>query len=483
MNEYDRVRYPSVVFAKTHPAVLSAFAALCGKPFAPVETARVLEIGCGDGVNLINMALCAPRAEFVGVDLAEQPIARAKEMAQALGLANAAFHVQDITTMGDKFGRFDYIIAHGVYAWVPPAVADALIRLIGAILSENGLAFVSYNTFPGARMRQILRDMLLSATDLIADPEEKIDAARSILSDLVKKWSDDNPLRTALGALAKSMIEKPPNALYHDELSQYYEPKLLSEAVAAARNAGLDYLCDTQVELCAEAFFPTERYAAAQAHAQGDWSRFEQIADFSEIRFFRNSIFCRGGGIDRRFEPQRLSGLFAYGELTPLPRDPQAPDSFGFKTDKGAEMTTNSPRLAELLTRIGAAFPACVSLEETAEDPDYATFVMRLFVSKCIRLRTAPFSFTVTPGERPLASPLVRLQAARGDRIVTSMRHIAVLFEDPADRRLMALLDGSRTREELARELATREDMPLEAAAAQTAKAIETMTTLGLIVA
>jgi SAM-dependent methyltransferase len=483
MNEYDRVRYPSVVFAKTHPAVLSAFAALFGKPYAPVETARVLEIGCGDGVNLINMALGAPGAAFVGVDLAEQPIGRAKEMAQALGLANASFYVQDVATMGAAFGRFDYIIAHGVYAWTPPSVGEALIRAIGASLNENGLAFVSYNTFPGARLRQVLRDMLLSATDHIADPEEKVDVARSILDDAAKTWADDNPLRSALSTLAKAMIEKPPAALYHDELSHWYEPKLLSEAVAAARSAGLDYLCDTQAELCAEAFFPTERYAAAQAHARGDWARFEQITDFNEIRFFRNSIFCRGGGIDRRLEPQRLRGLFAYGELTPLPHDPQAPDSFAFKTDKGAEMTTNSPRLAELLTKIGATFPACVSLDEAAEDEDYAAFVLRLFVNKCIRLRTAPFPFTVTPGERPIASPLVRLQAERGDRIVTSLRHIAVLFEDPSDRALMAMLDGSRTREDLAREVATRQGLSPEAAFAQASKAIETMTTLGLMTA
>src|SRR5262249_8125627 len=155
------------------------------------------------------------------------------------------------------------------------------------------------------------RDMLLSATDLIADPEEKIDVAHSILDDTVKTWADDgNPLRTALSTLARAMIEKPPTALYHDELSQCYEPKLLSEPVAAARDAGLDYLCDTQVELCAEAFFPTGRYAAAQAHAKGDWARLEQITDFSEIRFFRNSIFCRGGVADRRLEPERLRGLF-----------------------------------------------------------------------------------------------------------------------------------------------------------------------------
>jgi len=481
MSAYDRIRYPSLAFAKTHPAVLSALAALFGKPFAPVESARVLEIGCGEGVNLINMALGAPRAEFVGVDLAEKPIARARETVEALGLANAKFHVQDITTMGRSFGRFDYIIAHGVYAWVPLVVGEAMMRVIGGSLGDNGLAFVSYNAFPGARFRQILRDMLLSATDFIEDANEKVNVARSILAQTVQTWPDDDPYLNPLKMIARSIIEKAPEAFFHDELNECYEPRLLSEVIAAARNVGLDYLCDTQVELCAEALFPSEKFAAAQPYARGDWGRFEQLTDFSETRFFRNSIFCRGGGIDRRLDPQRLRGLWAYGELTPLPRDPQAPASFGFKTNKGAEMTTNSPRLAELLSRIGDAFPSCVPIDEAAEDADFAAFVLRLFVNKCIRLRTAPFSFTSTPGERPISSPLARLQAARGDRIMTSLRHIAVLFDDPIDRALIQLMDGSRTRDDLSRELAARTGVATDTALAQTSAAIAKMANLGMM--
>jgi SAM-dependent methyltransferase len=482
MNAHDRIRYPSLAFAKTQPAILSAFAALFGKAFAPVASARVLEIGCGEGVNLINMALCAPGAEFVGVDLAERPIMRARETVEALGLANAAFHVQDIATMGEAFGRFDYIIAHGVYAWVPLAVGEAMMRLIGATLSDKGLAFISYNAYPGARFRQVLRDMVLSATDFIADPEEKIKVGRSILAQTVDTWSDDDPYLNPLKITARNIIEKAPEAFFHDELTECYEPRLLSDVIAAARKVGLDYLSDTQVELCAEALFPSEKFMAAQPYAQGDWGRFEQATDFSEMRFFRNSIFCRGG-VDRRLDPERLRGLWAYGELTPLPPEPQAPDSFRFKTDKGAEMATNSPRLAELLGRIGAAFPSCVPIDEAAEDPDFAAFVLRLFVNKCIRLRTAPFAFTAAPGERPLASPLARLQAIRGDRIMTSLRHIAVLFEDPADRALIQLMDGSRMRDDLARELAARTGVSAETGVAQVSSGIAKMANLGMMMA
>jgi 2-polyprenyl-3-methyl-5-hydroxy-6-metoxy-1,4-benzoquinol methylase len=147
-NVYDLVRYPNWPIPETHPVALAAFAALFGRRFAPFHACRVLEIGCGEGVNLMSMALGAPASEFVGIDLAEAPIAQGRVTAQASGLANVTLRVQDLA--GVAPGEFDYIIAHGVYAWVPALVRVALMRLIGKCLRPDGLAFVSYNVYPAA---------------------------------------------------------------------------------------------------------------------------------------------------------------------------------------------------------------------------------------------------------------------------------------------------------------------------------------------
>ena len=50
------IRYPSQVYGQTHPAAIGAIATLLGREVAPIGAARVLDIGCGEGVNLIAMA-------------------------------------------------------------------------------------------------------------------------------------------------------------------------------------------------------------------------------------------------------------------------------------------------------------------------------------------------------------------------------------------------------------------------------------------
>ena len=116
---YDKVRYPGSVYAQTDPAALGVIAQLFGLPFAPFQNCRMLEIGCGEGVNLINLALSAPGARFLGVDLAQTAIASAKADAAACGLTNIEFLAADLRDIDAAFGKFDYIVAHGVFSWVP----------------------------------------------------------------------------------------------------------------------------------------------------------------------------------------------------------------------------------------------------------------------------------------------------------------------------------------------------------------------------
>jgi SAM-dependent methyltransferase len=482
INAYDLVRYPNLPFARTHPAAMGAFAALFGKPFAPFAACRVLEIGCGEGVNLLSMALGAPASEFVGVDLAEAPIAVGRAAARAAGIANVRFHVQDIAHMDAGLGRFDYIIAHGVYAWVPAAAREALLRIVGELLGSDGLAIISYNTYPGSRLRQVLRDLLLAACGGVADPSEKLSVARSVLAYQIENWSEEDSFQKALIVAARKMLKRPPEVLFHDELNPFYEPQLLSDVVAAAREIGLDYLCDALPQLSAEAFFPSEKFAAAQSFTAGDWLRFEQLSDFADMRAFRSSIFCRGGGTDRRVEARRLRGLWASGELQAVESKPGAPDGIVFRSGDGAEVSTNDPKLAQFLTAMGAAFPASLALDAAAEDADLAVMTLRLFVAQIIRIATAPFPFTLTPGDRPAVSPLARFQAARGEKLLASLRHSPIQLEDAAARAFITLVDGTRTRDDLARQIVAQTNAAEEVAFSQVSAALASMTKLGLMI-
>src|SRR5689334_20541432 len=127
---YDALPYPSKFFLQTHPDRLAAAGILYGLQPADPQQCRVLELGCGNGSNLIAQAFLSPQAKFVGVDLAQTHIEIAKDSAKKLDLTNVEFRQMDLMDMSvDEFGQFDYITAHGLFAWVPDFVRDRVLSI------------------------------------------------------------------------------------------------------------------------------------------------------------------------------------------------------------------------------------------------------------------------------------------------------------------------------------------------------------------
>src|SRR5262249_53061656 len=145
---------------QTHPARMGAIATLMNMDPAAVARCRMLEIGCGNGFNLIPMAAALPKSEFLGVDLAEDAIEIARKTAGGLGIENVRFVAGDLRDIDDAYGEFDYIVAHGVYTWVPVAIRDALLAVCRSRLSQSGVAFISYNAYPGAHVLRMFREMM-----------------------------------------------------------------------------------------------------------------------------------------------------------------------------------------------------------------------------------------------------------------------------------------------------------------------------------
>lgn len=146
---YDETPYPGRAYAHPHPDYMAVLATLLGLNPPPVACCRVLEIGCASGANLIPMALSLPGASFIGIDISPRQIAEGQRTIDALGLTNITLLVRDLQEVGDELGQFDYIIAHGVYSWAPAPVRDRLMALTKRCLAPNGIAYISYNTYPG----------------------------------------------------------------------------------------------------------------------------------------------------------------------------------------------------------------------------------------------------------------------------------------------------------------------------------------------
>jgi SAM-dependent methyltransferase len=182
---YDDVAYDSEANADTHPIAMATLATVAGvEGVASAKKARVLEIGCGDGTNLIRMASYLPDAKFVGFDLAKTAIESGRKIAPP----NVDLFAADIMAVKVD-GPFDYVIAHGMVSWVPDPVRKKLFALMSESLSENGVGFVSANALPGWEPRRALRELALSATRGVEDPAKKVKQALEAIANLPKqKW-------------------------------------------------------------------------------------------------------------------------------------------------------------------------------------------------------------------------------------------------------------------------------------------------------
>ena len=187
LNAYDEVLYPSRAFPQSHPNRLATVAFLRGMQPAPINRCRVLELGCGVGANLIGMAFQLAASEFIGLDLARRPIASGQAFVSELGLRNISMHSMDLREASlERFGRFDYIIAHGVYSWVPQPVRKRILAICREMLNPQGVAYISYNAYPGNHLRDLVRGMMHFHTAGMENPTDKVGQARGLLKFLAE---------------------------------------------------------------------------------------------------------------------------------------------------------------------------------------------------------------------------------------------------------------------------------------------------------
>ena len=196
INAYDEVPYSAAAHAQTHPENLRLIAVLLGLDPIAARIARVLEIGCANGTNLFPMAEAYPDAHFVGLDYSQKQIDQAENYKQALGINNIEFHALDVVAIpkaiSSNLGQFDYIICHGVFSWVEESVRLAILHMIRNHLSSNGVAFLSYNCYPGWKVREIARDMMLYHGNQFTEPGQRYKQARAMAEFVHENHNGEN---------------------------------------------------------------------------------------------------------------------------------------------------------------------------------------------------------------------------------------------------------------------------------------------------
>lgn len=430
---YDAVVYPSTVFPSTHPDRLASIARLHGLDAPPIATARVLEIGGGDGINTIAMAAAYPDARFLSFDLSETAAARGARIVQATGVRNIQVGAGDVCDAAAHLDQqFDYIIVHGVYAWVPAPVREAIMVLIGRVLSPTGVAMVSYNALPGGHLRRVIRDMALHHVGHIADPTARMAAAKPLLAAFATPRAEDNEIMRALRDVARPIAEKHLAVLYHDELGEVFEPQSLSAVAAAAAAQGLGFLNDTNTLMMRTGFPGNDLSEDAVIAAAQAW-------DYETVLFFRSTLLVRAGRAPRR-SPD-LAGITSLWMASLAERR----DGAHFVCN-GEEFEIGDDALAEALARMGQVWPQRVRVADMIAGEDRLAALFQLYLKDIVTFHVAPLPGARAPGAWPQASALARHQVASGAKAVFTLDHRVIAFTDPAARAFVALLDGSRDR-------------------------------------
>ncbi|HMP55193.1 MAG TPA: class I SAM-dependent methyltransferase [Novosphingobium sp.] len=435
---YDRVAYPTTVFTQTHPERLAVLARLAGLDPVPPARARILEVGGGTCVNLLSLAAIWPGCEAHGFDLSASAIARGQQIAEAAGIANAVLAVDDICEAHRRYepGSFDYVIVHGVYAWVPDHVREATMRLVAHVLSERGIAFISFNAMPGGHVRLIMREMLLDAIGEISDPAAKITAVRAFLENYARPRPDDEPLATTLRQQAESMLQRPDAVLFHDELGECFRPQRALDVAAAARAQGLVYLTDAGRNRHLDGFLPDG--SPVPDDPEGAVLLAASRDDYASLRYFRQSLFVRASQVpDRQIEPRRMADCWI---STRLRRGEDGTFSQG-----GDSIAIADEALADAIARVAAVHPQRVPLAQVASQPDHLRVILQLFAEWYVNLHLDPAPFPAGIGDLPEASPLVRGMLALGEDMVCTLDHTVIRIEQPELRALLIAADGNRS--------------------------------------
>jgi methyltransferase-like protein len=405
------------------------------------------------GGNLMAMAQKYPGARFVGIDLSSRQIAEGWKVIDRLKIDNVELRHMDIADVPESLGKFDYIVSHGVYSWVSPAVQDRMLTLVKRHLAPNGVAYISYNTFPGWHIRGIVRDMMLYRGMQFADPATRLAQAKSLVEFVAKSSPDaEDPYRKVLQGELDVLLRSDDYYLHHDHLEENNHPLHFHEFARRLDVNGLQYLGEADFSTMVSSNFAPDVARTLQDLGAHDIVQMEQYMDFVRCRYFRQTLICHGAApLKRQLLPPVVKEFFLASQATP--EDAEASAEAGsprtYRAPGGRGITCRSAATMEALRLLRAAWPASIAFADlaarctaTADEDFLANEMLAGMAAGVVEWRVSPDPFVTAVPPRPEATARARSQAATGNRI-TNLRDETVTL-DEIHRTVLQCLDGQR---------------------------------------
>ena len=295
---YKELGYKSYPFPFTTPAYLEAYGTLVGLKPPIAKTARVLELGATYGGNIISQAVHNPEATFVGIELSQDQVEKGNKIISDAKLDNVSLLQGDILNFDELLGNFDYIIAHGFYSWISDEMKDKLLDIISHHLADNGIAYVSYNTYPGWHTMEEVRQLMLFANrgyDELTH-KEKVLRGKTVGSLVGAQILNYDNLKERnskfLGAL-RSVMQKDDYYVGHDHLEPHNDPCYFYQFNDHLKAHNLSYVCDADLTLSMVRTYDESIADKLEKLAPNSQVDQEQYLDFMLDTTFRKSIICK----------------------------------------------------------------------------------------------------------------------------------------------------------------------------------------------
>ncbi|WP_440533798.1 methyltransferase regulatory domain-containing protein [Variovorax sp. YR566] len=472
---YDTVPYDSHPFPQSAMEHLEALAFLFGLDAPPPAKARVLELGCAAGGNLIPFAARHPEAHAIGIDLSPVQVAQGTAAIGRAGLSNIELKAFNLADIDASFGQFDYIVCHGVYSWVPGPVQDAILRICSENLAPTGVAYVSYNVYPGWKAREIVRDAMILRGGPRDTPEEKLSYARGMLDFLEQSARADSVLKKTLEEAMPIVRNANSSYLLHEFLEPCNAPCYFKEFVARADAHGLAYLCDAEPSTMFVQNYGDKVRDPLLRECGGSQIMMEQYLDFLVNRTFRQTLLVKqtqAAHIRYKLDPARIrslefAGIFRADDGGALTLDAREQPCSAMR---GLKVTLRLPvhkAVAQLLdTRYPASISASALIEaasgltgqpQAAIESAAMAMLEELLILGALRIRRTPvFAADVVSG-LPQALPVVRgasgLVSGVGATANTCNQWHEPVVLTLLEQSLLPLLDGTHSHDALAEHL------------------------------
>ncbi len=460
---YDEFPYYSRAFPESHPAHLATIGQLFGMSPARVSECRVLELGCASGGNLIPMAVAFPHSQFLGIDISSEQVKQGKAQIQQLQLTNIALVADNLATIDESWGQFDYMIAHGVYSWVPETIREQILRLCRNHLTEQGIAYISYNTYPGWHLREMVRDLLLYATADETAPQQRVDTAKTIARQFASICDSQQIEQHLFQQELNRLQTQPDSHLFHEYLEAVNTPFYFHDFINQAQHYHLQYLADALFSRMFESDLSPQAQQMLQQLAP-DLITAEQYKDFFRNQKFRQTLLCHEDvKLERYLKAEVVEPLMVASSAQPTRDRVNVYDGteVAFQTSKGAVLRSSNPVTKLALSYLGQCYPEMMSFAQlwhqvqqdlgiTEGRKQLATDLLRGFSVDLVTLSCEKAGCQKQVSNYPMAWSIARQQAQFQSEVVNP--HHQMVSVSPYARQLLPYLDGRRDRANLAQQ-------------------------------